>query len=239
MTVWEHIAELRTRLLVSIAAVGVLSVVTWLLYNHIVHFMEEPYCNFVRQHPGRSVSGCRLVATSPLEGVSTRLKVSTYGGLALATPVWAWELWRFITPGLHKDEKRYIVAFAASAVALFAMGVGAAILVFPKALQWLIDIGGPGVVPLFSPSKYFTLYALMGVVFGLVFTYPVVLVSLEVTGVVPSAKWRRWRRPAIVVIFAVAAVITPSGDPFSFLAMAVPMLAFYEGAIIVGRVMHK
>ena len=239
MTIWEHVAELRTRLLVSIAAVAVLSIVTWLFYNRVVHFMEEPYCNFVRQHPAKSVSGCRLVTTGPLEGVSTRLKISAYGGLALATPVWAWELWRFITPGLHRNERHYVVGFVAAAVGLFAMGVEAAILVFPKALQWLIDVGGPGVVPLFSPSKYFSLYALMAVVFGLVFTYPVVLVALEITGVVPSATWRKWRRPAIVVIFAVAAVITPSSDPFSFLAMAVPMLTFYEGSILVGRLMHK
>ena len=149
------------------------------------------------------------------------------------------ELWRFVTPGLHKHEKRYIVPFVSSAVVLFAMGVTAAILVFPKALQWLIDVSGSGVVPLFTPSKYFTLYALMCVIFGAVFTYPLFVVFLEIAGIVPSAKWRRWRRGAIVVICLVAAIITPSSDPFSFMAMAIPMLFFYEGAIIVGRLMHK
>jgi sec-independent protein translocase protein TatC len=239
MTFFEHLAELRTRVVISLAAVVVLMVVMWSLYNHIIHFMEEPYCNFLRQHPSKSLSGCKLVTTGPLEGVSTRLKICAYGGIALATPVWSWELWRFITPGLQKNEKRYILPFVSGAAGLFGTGVMVAVLVFPKALQWLIDVSGSGVVPLFSPSNYFTLYALMCVIFGLVFTYPIVLIFLEISGVVPSATWRRRRRVAIVVICAVAAVITPSSDPFSFTAMAVPMLIFYEGAIIVGRVMHK
>jgi sec-independent protein translocase protein TatC len=214
-------------------------VAMWFLYDHVIHFMEEPYCNFIRHHRSKGVSGCKLVTNGPLEGVSTRIKICGYGGLTLAAPVWLWEVWRFITPGLHKNEKRYIVPFVSSAVILFAMGVTVAILVFPKALQWLIDVGGTGVVPLFSPSKYFTLYALMCVIFGAVFTYPLFLVFLEIAGIVPSATWRRWRRPAIVVICLVAAVITPSSDPFSFLAMAIPMLIFYEASIILGRILHK
>jgi sec-independent protein translocase protein TatC len=127
----------------------------------------------------------------------------------------------------------------AAAVLLFSGGVATAILVFPKALNWLIGVSGKGVVPLFSPSKYFTLYSLMCVIFGTVFMYPLVVVFLELTGVVPSATWRRWRRGAIVIMAVVAAVITPSSDPFSFIALALPMLIFYEVSILVGRVLHK
>jgi len=159
--------------------------------------------------------------------------------IALSSPVIFWELWRFVTPGLHSNEKRYIVPFVSAAVVLFAAGVTTAILVFPKALTWLIDVSGTGVVPLFSPTKYFTLYVVMCLIFGAVFMYPLVVVFLELAGVVPSATWRRWRRPAIVIICTVAAVITPSSDPFSFLAMAVPMLVFYEASILLGRVLHK
>jgi sec-independent protein translocase protein TatC len=131
------------------------------------------------------------------------------------------------------------VPFVTSAVVLFAGGVTTAILVFPKALTWLIDVSGTGIVPLFSPARYFTLYVTMCVIFGAVFTYPLLVVFLQLVGVVPSATWRKWRRPAIVVICLVAAVITPSSDPFSFLAMAVPMLLFYEAAILVGRLLKK
>jgi len=238
MTLFEHLAELRNRVIIALVAVIAGMVVIWFVYNPIISFMLEPYRSYVAHHPGKAITS-NLVTTSPLEGFTTRLKVCGYGGVALATPVIFWELWRFITPGLHKNEKRYIVPFVAAAVLLFAAGVGAALLVFPKALDWLISVSGNGVFPLFSPSRYFTLYVAMAVVFGAVFMYPLVLVFLEIAGVVPSRLWRKWRRPAIVVICAVAAIVTPSSDPFSFLAMAVPMLVFYELAIVVGRLMNK
>jgi sec-independent protein translocase protein TatC len=103
----------------------------------------------------------------------------------------------------------------------------------------MISVGGSSVAPLFSPGRYLGLYALCCLVFGLAFTYPVVLVFLEVIRVVPSARLRRCRRHAIVVIVAAAAVITPSNDPFSFLAMAVPLLALYEVSILVGRALKR
>lgn len=239
MTLFEHLAELRNRLIISLAAVIVGTTVVWFLYGPVIHFMIEPYHSFVTHHQGKDVSLGNLVTTGPLEGFTTRLKVCVYGGMALATPVTFWELWRFITPGLYKNEKRYIVPFVAAAVFLFAGGVTTSVLVFPRALDWLINVSGPGVVPLFSPSSYFTLYVAMCLVFGLVFMYPLVLVFLEIVGVVPSRLWRKWRRPAIVVLCLVAAVITPSSDPFSFLAMAVPMLVLYEVSIIVGRLLGK
>jgi len=239
MTIFEHLAELRNRLLVSVLAVVLGGVAVWFLYDPVLHFLLEPYRSFLAHHKAKDISHGNLVTTGPLEGFATRLKICGYGGVILASPVVFWELWRFITPGLYRHEKRWVVPFVAAAVALFAMGVTTAILVFPKALNWLIDVSGPGVVPLFSPSRYFTLYAAMCVVFGAVFMYPLVLVFLELVGLVPSAKWRKWRRPAIVVIAFVAAVVTPSSDPFSFLAMAIPMTLFYELAIVVGRLLGK
>jgi sec-independent protein translocase protein TatC len=150
-----------------------------------------------------------------------------------------WELWRFMAPGLYKNEKRYLVPFVAAAVVLFAGGVTTAILVFPKAIGWLINVSGSQVVPLLGPSSYFTLYVTMCLVFGAVFMYPLALVFLQLVEVVPSSTWRRWRRPAIVVLCGVAAVVTPSSDPFSFLAMAVPMVVLYEVSIVVGRLLKK
>lgn len=239
MTLFEHLAELRTRLIVSLVAIVVGMTVVWFFYDSVIHFMLQPYSSYVGHHKSKDFTGGQLVTTGPLEGFSTRLKVCGYGGVILAAPVIIWELWRFITPGLHKNEKRYVVPFASAAVVLFASGVATAILVFPKALDWLIGVSGTGIVPLFSPSRYFTLYVAMCVIFGAVFMYPLVLIFLELVEVVSSTTWRKWRRPAIVVICLVAAVITPSSDPFSFLAMAVPMLVLYEVSIVIGRLMHK
>jgi sec-independent protein translocase protein TatC len=239
MTLSEHLAELRNRLIVCIVAVVAGMVVAWFFYNQLIHFMIHPYQAYVNHHQSKDITKGQLVATGPLEGFTTRLKVCGYAGVVVAAPVILWELWRFITPGLYKNEKRYVVPFVSAAVALFGAGVTTAILVFPKAIDWLIAVSGSGVVPLFSPSRYFTLYVAMCLIFGAVFMYPLVLVFLQLVEVVPSARWRRWRRPAIVVICLVAAVITPSSDPFSFLAMAVPMLVLYELAIGVGRLMKK
>jgi sec-independent protein translocase protein TatC len=239
MTLYQHLAELRKRIVISILAIAAGALIGWFCYDQAISFMRHPYCSFVAHHPSKSISGCNLVTNGPLEGFTTRLRISAYLGIALASPVIFWELWRFVTPGLRKNEKRYVVPFVSAAVVLFAAGVATAIFIFPKALDWLISVSGNGIVPLFSPGKYFSLYVLMCLIFGLVFTYPLFVVFLEISGVVPSAKWRKWRRPAIVVLCAVAAIITPSSDPFSFLAMAIPMLIFYEAAIIVGRLLHK
>jgi sec-independent protein translocase protein TatC len=238
MTLFEHLAELRRRLVICLVALLVTTVVAWFFYNHILDFMSGPYRDFARHHPTDFTKG-QFVITGPLEGFTTRLKISAYGGVALASPVLLWELWRFVTPGLHKHEKRYIVPFVSSGIVLFALGVATAIFVFPKALNWLINVSGHNVVPLFSPQQYLSLYTLMCLVFGGIFMYPLLVIFLEIAEVVPSATWRRWRRPAIVVISVVAAVITPSSDPFSFIAMAVPMLLFYEGSILLGRILHK
>lgn len=239
MTLWEHLTELRNRIIVCVVAVLVTSIVAWFLYGPAIDFMRHPYCQFAKLHKGRTFGGCRLYITGPVEGFTTRLKVSVYLGLVMAAPVWLLQLWMFITPGLKKNEKRYIAPFVVAATCLFASGVTVAVLVFPRALRWLILVSGPGVVPLLSPTKYFTLYVFMALAFGLVFIYPLVLVALEITGLVPSAKWRKWRRPAIVAVAAVAAVATPSNDPYSFMALAIPMYVFYELAIVVGRLLKK
>jgi sec-independent protein translocase protein TatC len=239
MTLTEHLTELRRRLIVSVAALTVATVAAWFLYGHAVSFMIAPYRDFVLHHPQKDISGGNLVTTAPLEGFTTRLTISAYLGVLMAAPVCLWEFWRFVTPGLHKSERRYAGPFIASAVVLFALGVTTAIIVFPKAIAWMISVSGSGIAPLFSPSKYFGLYALCCVVFGAAFTYPVILVFLQLVGVLSSAKLRAWRRYAIVLIVAVAAVITPSNDPFSFIAMAFPLLVFYEGSILTGRLLHR
>lgn len=240
MTLQEHLAELRKRLAIAVAAIAVGTIVMWFFYDSLIGFMEHPYCQYLRAHPNKAVGpGCQLYITGPVEGFTTRLKVSGYAGVVIAAPVVLWELWRFITPGLHKHEKRYVVPFVLAGCVLFAAGVAVAVLVFPKAISWLLSVSGHGIGTLLSPSRYFTLYSLMAVIFGAVFLFPLVQVFLEIAGVVPTATWRRWRRPAIVVMTIVAAVITPSGDPFSFIAMAVPLVVFYEASIVVGRLLHK
>lgn len=238
MTVWEHLAELRKRVIICVLAVFATSIAGWFAYKPVLDFMEHSYVAFCHHHPGKLLT-CSLLAHSPTEGFMTRLKLASYLGIAMAAPIWLWELWRFITPGLKKNEKHYAVPFLLSALTLFGMGVSVAVLVWPKALNWLIGVAGPGVQQAYSISSYVSLYTLICLVFGAVFLYPIVVVFLMIAGVVPTRTWRKWRRAAIVLLCAVAAVVTPSNDPFTFLAMAVPMIVFYEGAIVVGRLLGK
>lgn len=239
LTWLEHLGELRRRILVCLAAVAVTTTIAWFAYDHLVQFMISPYRHYLTHHPKIDISQGNLVTTGPLEGFTTRLKISGYFGVLLAAPIWIHQSWRFVAPGLHRHERRYAAAFVTAALTLFAAGVATAVAVFPKAVAWLVSVSGTGIAPLFSPSRYFGLYALACLVFGAVFTYPVFLVALELLGVVTSAKLRQARRYAIVALCAAAAIITPSGDPFSFLALAAPMVLFYEASILIGRALHK
>ena len=231
MSLVEHLTELRRRLIISVVALAVGGVVAFLFYGPILDLLIRPYTEVT----GKT----RLIITDPLEGFATRLKISAYGGLFLASPVVLWQLWRFITPGLHKNEKRYAIPFVIASIVLFLVGVGVAFLTFEPALRFLVGVGGSDLETFFTPSKYLSLILLMIVAFGIAFEFPILLVFLQLAGVVPSQRLRKWRRPAIVIIVAFAALITPSGDPYSLFAMAGPMYMFYEGAILVGRLLKK
>ncbi len=231
MPLVEHLAELRRRIIISAVAVTVGAVVAFVFYNRILEFLIGPYEDIT----GRS----ELLITDPLEGFTTRLKIAAFGGLALASPLVLWQVWRFITPGLHKKEKRYAIPFIVASLFLFALGTAVAMLTFRQALRFLIGVGGENLEAFFTPSKYLNLIVLMMIAFGIAFEFPIVLVFLQMAGVVTSRRLRKWRRPALVVIVAVAAVITPSQDPYSLFAMAGPMYLFYEGSILVGRVLKK
>ena len=231
MSLVEHLAELRRRLIISAVALALGGVVAFLLYHRILDFLITPY---------KEVTGkTRLVITDPLEGFATRLKISAYGGLFLASPVVLWQLWRFITPGLHKNEKRYAIPFIVVSIVLFLVGVGVAFVTFESALRFLVGVGGENLETFFTPTKYLSLITLMIIAFGIAFEFPVLLVFLQMAGVVPSRRLRKWRRPAVVIIVGVAALITPSQDPYSLFAMAGPLYLFYEGSIVVGRLMKK
>ena len=235
MTLVEHLGELRRRLVVCIAAFVAAAVATYVLYSRLLSFFEHPYCVSLHTHGAR----CALYVTGPLDGFAIRLNFTAYGGLVLASPVILFQLWRFVTPGLRANEKRYAVPFVVATVSLFCAGAFVAWLTFPHALSFLHVVTGPGIQQLFTPQKYLSLILALMAIFGLTFEFPVVLIGLELAGVVTPARLAKWRRPAIVLIVIVSAVITPSSDPFSMLAMAVPMLVFYELSIGIGKLLKR
>jgi sec-independent protein translocase protein TatC len=234
MTVVEHLAELRRRIIVSLLAIAGTASFSYWFAPEIIKWLLQFYKDSAP--PGTPNS---FIFTGPLDAFITRLKVATYGGITLAFPIWLWQLWRFITPGLHPREKRYAVPFLLASLALFTLGAVVALVTLPQALNFLLDVGGQEVRPLLTADKYISLVALMILAFGLAFEFPVVLVFLLIARVLSTARLSRWRRWAIVLIVTFAAVITPSQDPYSLFFMAVPMYIFYEGSILVGKLLKR
>ncbi len=235
MSLMEHLTELRDRLIKIVAAVVVGMVVAFVFYDPIFDLLIEPY----QESCNRSPTDCNLLAIDPLEGFGVRMKLALYGGIFLAMPVILWQLWRFITPGLYSHEKRYAVPFMASALTLFLLGAAIAYYTLPQALTFLQDIGGDNIANAYSPSKYFTLITYMMLAFGIGFEFPIVLVFAQMLGVLTPQALRSARRYAIVGIVVLVAVITPSGDPISMLALSGPMIVFYEVSILIGRLIER
>ena len=231
MTLVEHLRELRRRLVICVVAFVVAAGVAVALYDPILNFLLRPLCTV---NHGR----CTLYVTSPLDGLSLRVKIGAFGGLVLASPVILWEAWRFVTPGLKAAEKRYAVPFVAAAVALFAGG-GGGLRDAAARLGLLEGSRRPDLHAIYDPLPYLGLILVLMVLFGITFEFPVVLVSLELAGVVTPAKLLAWWRWAVMGITVAAAVFTPTSDPFSMLALAVPLVAFYFVAIAIGKLLKR
>jgi sec-independent protein translocase protein TatC len=232
MTLFEHLAELRRRIIICAIAFALAAIVGYVFYNRILTFLTHPLC---KADPG----DCHLYVTGPIEGFGVHLDIAGYGGLALASPVILFQLWRFVTPGLKANERRYAIPFVIATLALFAFGVTVAWVTFPHALGFLRAASGSSIKEILSPQKYLNLLLALMALFGLTFEFPVVLVGLEIGHVVSTAQLRKFRRPAIIIIVIASGVLTPSSDPFSMLAMAIPMLVFYELSIIIGRLLKR
>ena len=226
MTLWEHLAELRSRLFRVAAAVAIGAVLGWFLYPYVLEILKHP---FNEVQPGQP-----FIATEPLQAFTLRLKMSGYIGIAFAMPIIVWQVWRFVTPGLYPQEKKYAIPFTVSAVVLFLGGATVAFYVLNPTLQFLTTIGGSQIEPFYTADSYVTLIIWMMLAFGVGFEFPVLLVALQMIGVITPRKLIGWWRQAIVVIAVIAAVITPSGDPISMTALAVPMLLLYGLSIAIG-----
>jgi sec-independent protein translocase protein TatC len=250
MTLGEHLGELRYRLVICVVAFVLMAIVATVFYESILHFLVEPLCTVdrVARHTktagGLSLFGpngsCdNLFVTSPLDGLSLRVKIAVFGGLVLASPVILFQLWRFITPGLQSKEKKYAIPFVAAASVLFVAGAATAYLTLPHALGFLKSVGGPNLQEIYDPIPYLGLILLMMALFGLTFQFPVVLVSLELARVVTPARLLHSWRWAVILITVVAGVFTPSSDPFSMLALAVPLVVFYFVSIGIGKLFGR
>lgn len=241
MPLVEHLYELRSRLAKSMLAVTVGIVLAFVFRDQVFDFLKQPYCdadiqNLVQDTDGRK--SCGLVSLNPLEQFSLTLRISMIAGIVGSAPVWLYQIGAFITPALHKKEKRYAGGFLLASLVMFIAGVAFAYVTLERALTFLLNFGD-GVVAVTSISSYFGFVTLSLLAFGIAFEFPVIIMFLNVVGVLSSQRMRKWRRGMIVGIAVAAAVLTPSTDPYTFAAMGVPLVVLYELCIVLARVRER
>lgn len=238
MPVMDHLRELRRRLVIMVLIIAVGGVIGWLIYMPILDFLKHPYCSVPAKYryTPQGAKECVLVYQGVLDGFTARLKVSVIAGAVLTGPIWLYQIWAFITPGLRRNERKYSLIFIVTSTVLFVAGMALAYVVLAKGLNVLLRAAGAGTQALLTVNSYLSFVTLMLVVFGAAFEVPLLVVMANFAGALPARVLKRSQRVAIFLIFVFAGVATPSTDPFTMCAMAVPMVLLFELSVLVATV---
>ena len=238
MPLKAHLIEFRNRLMVSAAAIVLGAIVAWIIYPTVYEQLTLPFTEYKRANPDSVVTLNFGNATSAF---TTQLGLSLFTGVILASPIWVWQIWAFILPGLTKREKRMSLGVFGTALPLFLAGCFFAYQTLPKALLILF-----GFTPdddkssnIQQASDYFTFITRFILAFGAAWLLPVVLVALAALGVVTGRQLLKGWRPAVLLIFIASAIITPTPDPVTMFLLAGPLVLLYFGAVGVAMLIGK
>ncbi|MFI1098331.1 twin-arginine translocase subunit TatC [Streptomyces sp. NPDC020917] len=232
MPLADHLRELRNRLFKSVLAIIVVTIVAAFFYKHIIELLQHRIPGNVRcvngaTHQHDSAPCAQMTVNGLLGGFSIALKVSLMAGIVVSSPVWLYQLWAFLAPGLHRNEKRYTLGFVSAGVPLFLAGGALAYEILPQTARIMIGFVPNDTTNLLALDDFLDLVVRMIVVFGLAFELPLVLVLLNFTGVVTGRRMLGWWRGMVIGITVFSAVATPTGDPLTMCLLAAPIVALY------------
>lgn len=230
----DHLEELRKRIVYSIIAVAIGTAASWGLRERIYAIMQKPIMEALRaQHlPDK------LVYTNPVEPFNLYLKIAMLAGLFLTSPFVLYQVWMFISPGLYRREKRYVVPFMLSTIVLFSLGgyFGYAI-AYPRAMDFFVKFNGQ-FQPMITIGEYTQLFLSIVLGMGLIFELPIIVFFLAFMGILSPGFMLKNFRYAILVIFIVAAIVTPTPDVVNMCIFAAPMVALYGLSVAVAWLVH-
>jgi sec-independent protein translocase protein TatC len=224
MPLVDHLAELRNRIIWSIAAIAVGAVIGYALSEEAIKVLRAP---LPTTQP--------LIYTSIGDPFAIRLRISLVIGIILAMPVILWNLWRFVAPGLTERERRAILPWIPAALLFFVLGVAIAYVILPFAAQFLLSFSTSDLVPLLTAREYFDFVSTLFLAFGILMEFPVLLVGLSRVGIVTSERLRRSRRMVVLAIAVFSAIATPGGDLVSPTVLGVTLYVLFEATILVIR----
>src|SRR5580658_2077084 len=231
MPLIEHIRELRSRVLKAMTAMTAGAIGGWFIEPFVWRIVTGPYCKLpahIINPLGSHGDHCYLIINGLFDALFLHLKLAIIIGLIISAPLWMYQFWAFVAPGLHAKERRWAYFFGGSALPLFALGGALAYFAMTKGLRFLLSLIPPHVINLITIDSYLGYAMAMLLIFGLAFELPLVMVLLNVAGVLTHERFAKWRRMIIFGVFAFAAVATPSPDPISMLLLAVPCVLLVE-----------
>ena len=236
MPLMEHLRELRTRLVISVAAIFVGTVVGWIFFTPVFHFIQQPYIDGIAPLLDKKGFDPSLSLIGGIGSVFTfKLKVALVLGLLVTAPLWVWEIWAFILPALHRNEKRWVYLLTAVGVPLFFGGITIGYLVLPKGIQVLVGFAPDSTQVLLNLGDYLNFMLRTVLVFGVAAQIPLVVVLLNRIGAVSARQLAAARPWTIVGIFVFAAIATPSTDPLTMCFLALPMTVLYLISELIAR----